>query len=404
MKPRVLILVPTMLVGGTEMHTLAVAKSLAEAGYEASVCAYYESDPVMVRQFKEANVPVRLLGLRRGRGRNVRRMPRLAAALARLIWREQPDFVHVQYMAPGLVPVLVARMLSRAKLIVTVHVPGHHYGSRLWLPRSVVARLADAFLCVSQAAERSFFGTSAVFDEQLLRRGRKHFAIPNAVDLEEADRPVSKEELAELCSKLGIAGCAVVGMVSRLSPEKGPQDLIAAAPRIFQEIPEARLLIVGDGASRSDLQRQAASLGIAGRIIWAGRLPKQDVYRHLKLMDVVVAPSHFEGFGLATAEAMAMSKPVVASDIDGLREVVVQNQTGLLTPVEDSPALASAVIELLRSPQLRSRFGQAGRERVELEFSLDVFANRHVRLYAALAGAAPVSAMGYTGKKAGCAL
>jgi len=387
---RVLILVPCLLVGGTEMQTLALARALLGGGYHVTVCAYYEYDRNMVEAFERSGVRVLLLGLPRNvKGHNLGRMPKLAWALSRIIHQERPELVHVQYMAPGLLPLLTARMLGVPHILATVHTPGSVYGKRVWFIRNVVARLCDAFICVSETAEASFFGDSAIFAEQLLANGRKHFAIPNAVDLTQTDTLISHADIAELRRSLGLDGHVVVGMVSRLSREKGPQYLLEAMVSVVRQVPTAKLLMVGDGADRDSLGQQARRLGITEQIVWVGRLLRDEAMRRMAVMDIVAVPSEFEGFGLTAAEAMALGKPVVASDVAGLREVVEDKATGFLVPVGDVSALATAITRLLQDAAMRQCLGKAGRRRVEERFSMPVFADRYLRLYRSLLEAKP---------------
>jgi len=143
-------------------------------------------------------------------------------------------------------------------------------------------------------------------------------------------------------------------------------------------------LMVGDGAERETLVAQAQQLGINEQIVWAGRLPPETALRYMAAMDVVAVPSEFEGFGLTAAQAMALGKPVVASDVAGLREVVQDQVTGLRVPVGNVAALASAIAGLLGDIAQCRRLGQAGRRRVEERFSTSVFADRYLRLYRSL--------------------
>ena len=365
------------------MHTLLLARALVGGGHRVVVCAYYEHNPIMVGMIESTGAEVRLLNLKRhGALQNLGRMPALAIALGKVIREVRPNFVHVQYMAPGVVPVVVARLMGVPRVLATVHVPARHY-RRVWMPRSV-ARLCDAFLCVSQTAERSFFGDSALFDEPLLRRGRKHFAIPNCVDLEQVDAIEQGGPFDALRQSLGLEGKKIVGMVSRLSPEKGPQYLIEAFAAVARRVSDAALLIVGDGTMRPELERRARELSIGNRIVWAGRVPQAEAFRHLAIMDVVVAPSMWEGFGLSAAEAMAFGKPVVVSDVDGLSEVVADGETGLLVPPGNADALAEGIVTLLDDESMRDRMGRAGRARVGRQFSFRAFSEAHSQLYTAL--------------------
>ncbi len=180
----------------------------------------------------------------------------------------------------------------------------------------------------------------------------------------------------------------MIGIVGRLDRFKGHDVLLEAVATVRRDVPDVVLLCVGDGALREQLHADAFRLGLKGHVVWAGRMSQADVYRHVLSMDVVAMPSRpgLEGFGLAAAEAMALGKPVVVSDVDGLSEVAGRDGAALLVPPEDPGALAAALRHLLASPDERHAVGQAARHRVERLFSPGVFADRHVSLYRSLCG------------------
>lgn len=378
---RVLIGLPCLLRGGTEMHTLALARSLAECGFSVVVCVYYEHEPNMVQAAETAGARVRLFGLTRPAGRrNVLGLPRLARALGRVIRDERPDYVHIQYMAPGLVPLMVAKLLRVPRVFATVHVPASVYGRRVRTVR-MAARLCDAFVCVSETAERSFFGTSALLDRSVLADGRRHFTIHNAVDLEKIDELLDAGRLRARREELGLSGCRVIGINGRLSPEKGQRWLWDAMALVVERFPSARLLVVGDGAEREALVARAEALGIAPHIVWLGSLSHEESLFAYGLMDIVAVPSLWEGFGLSAAEAMAAAKPVVASDVDGLREVVDDGVSGLRVPCGDARRMAEAILRLLSNPADAVALGRRAREGVESRFSSRCFTERVRLLY-----------------------
>jgi glycosyltransferase involved in cell wall biosynthesis len=359
---------------------------LVDGGYEVTVCVYFEYDPGMVEAIRCTGAAVKLLGLRRsGKRWDLPAMWHLARAFAAVVGEVHPYFVHVQYMTPGVVPLLTARLLGVPRVLATIHVPASEYGRRRWWPRILADRLCDAFLCVSRCVEESFFGNSTLFEPSSLCRGKKHFTIWNCVDLEEVDRLQARSSAGELRESLGLAGCKVIGMVSRLSPEKGAHHLLAAMAELVAVMPAVKLLIVGDGPQRESLHHQAVELGIERHIVWTGMLLRTEALLHMDLADVVVMPSQWEeGFGLTAIEAMAFGKPVVASNTGGLREVLTDGQDGILTPVGNSRELANAIITILTDATACGRMGRAARQNVEERFSLERFAERHRQLYGAL--------------------
>jgi glycosyltransferase involved in cell wall biosynthesis len=393
---KVMICIPCLLVGGTEVHTIHLARALISGGYRVFVCVYYEYDAAMVRTVEATGAEVNLWRLDRSdASTHVIRTVRLFRTLWLRIRQLKPDFVHVQYMTPGLAPLIVAKLLGVPHVLATIHVTSNHY-KRPWVPREIGRRLCDVMLCVSQVAEQSFFGNSALLDEAPCIRGPRHFTIPNCVDLAAVDSIIAEGEQSAIASRLNPQRAPLVGIVGRLNWHKGHELLLRALVVVHQHHPLAQLICVGDGPERGPLESLASSLKLSNRVIFTGRMPQADVFRHISLMDVVAMPSRpgLEGFGLAAAEAMAMSKPLVASDVDGLAEVVGREDEGVLVPPENVPALADAIVQLLSNPQRRRTLGAGGRRRVERQFATQQFSDMHLALYASLAGSARAALRG----------
>jgi glycosyltransferase involved in cell wall biosynthesis len=211
------------------------------------------------------------------------------------------------------------------------------------------------------------------------RGGASFTVIPNGVDLARFDLPAGASALRR---EYGIPGRApLLGVVARLEPEKGHRYLIEAMPAILRSAPETWLVIVGEGSLDGSLRELAASLpGLAARrIVFTGR--REDVAAITAEIDVAVLPSLREAQGISILEAMARRKPVVASAVGGIPEVLTNGLDGLLVPPADPLALAEACIRLACSPSLRSRMGEAGRATVEARFSLDAMVRRIEAIY-----------------------
>ncbi len=161
---------------------------------------------------------------------------------------------------------------------------------------------------------------------------------------------------------------AVVGTVSSLTPHKGHEYLIQAASLVLDTLPPVKFLIVGDGPLRKRLEEQAKELNIHSSVIFTGK--RKDIPEILSLLDVFVLPSHTrEGLGIAIIEAMAAERPVVATDIGGIPEVVDDGETGVLVPPEDTEALSKAIITLLQDPPRAKTMGEKGRTRIKEMFT-----------------------------------
>ncbi len=172
--------------------------------------------------------------------------------------------------------------------------------------------------------------------------------------LDEFARPRTAADVAEAKAALGLDGSMIaVGTVTRLMPSKGNEYLVAAVPEIVQAHPSARVLIVGEGELRADLEAQARALGLGQRLVFAGF--KRDVAEVLTALDIVVFPSLWEGTPLTAFEALAAGKPIVATDADGLLDILTDRHDSLVVPKRNAAALARGVNELIDRPDLAER-------------------------------------------------
>jgi len=241
-------------------------------------------------------------------------------------------------------------------------------------------RFMDRVVCVSAGqAERVRRAGVPVERVRMIRNGARLDAF---TDLDPAGRDLLR----------GLAGGdgPVVLAAGRLSPEKGFQVLVEAAPTILAAVASARLVVFGDGPLRGPLERRVTALGLADRI----RLPgfREDLDRLLPWADVVVLPSLTEGLPNVALEAAAAGVPVVATAVGGTPEVVLSGRTGFLVPAGDPNALAVRVAELLGNEGLARAFGAFGRQWVEEHFSFAAQARAYNRLFAELVPASEASA------------
>jgi glycosyltransferase involved in cell wall biosynthesis len=200
--------------------------------------------------------------------------------------------------------------------------------------------------------------------------GKRVIVVPYGVDLTRfCPRP--REERTPV----------VIGAVSRLSPEKGFEHLLRAVAMLRDRGVDATLVLAGGGPSRAALERLASQLSITPRVRFLGDLAHEDVPAALQRMDIFAMPSTWEGFGVSAVEASAMQLPVVASNIHGIPDVVVDGETGLLVPPRDPAALANALERLAGNPELRRRMGAAGRAFVAAHYRWEDNAAQMAALY-----------------------
>lgn len=209
-------------------------------------------------------------------------------------------------------------------------------------------------------------------------------AIPTGIDLE---RYIADPVLPDLKRELGLpADSVLIGTVAILRRKKGHAELLEAVPSILAAHPNAHFVFAGDGPQKANLEARIAALGLNGKVHLLGL--RRDVVNVLRSLDLFVLPTHQEALGTALIEAAAMGLPAIASAVDGVPEVLADQETGLLVPAQDSAALAAAINRLLGDADLRARLAANARQRVVERFSRDVMAQNMVALYQHLLAAA----------------
>jgi glycosyltransferase involved in cell wall biosynthesis len=187
-------------------------------------------------------------------------------------------------------------------------------------------------------------------------------------------------ERAEFRAELGLpADAALIAVVGRIEDQKGVDLLVRAVPAVIGEVPRAHVLVVGDGTRRAEAEALADALGVADRVHFTGW--RHDLAHVLRAVDVLALPSRWEAFGIVNLEAMAAAKPVVGFAVEGIPEVVVHGETGLLSPPGAVEDLARDLVRVLSDPDLAARLGAAGRRRFLEQFTPERMVQAHVELY-----------------------
>ena len=177
-------------------------------------------------------------------------------------------------------------------------------------------------------------------------------------------------------------GAPVVGNVAALAPHKGQRYLVDAAAEVVRHVPDARFVIAGEGELEPALRRRIAALGLEKHVVLAGFRP--DIIPLHKGFDLFVMSSTTEGLGTSALDAMACGKAVIATRAGGLAEVVEDGETGLLVPTRDPSALAGAIVRVLRDPELRRRYGEAGLTRAQNAFDVERMVAETLQVYESL--------------------
>jgi glycosyltransferase involved in cell wall biosynthesis len=185
----------------------------------------------------------------------------------------------------------------------------------------------------------------------------------------------------------------IVGNVAALVPHKGQRHLVEAAALVLREVPDARFVILGEGELREQLERQVRDHHLEKHVVLPGF--RHDVIGCIKGFDVFVMSSVSEGLGTSLLDAMACSKPIVATRVGGIPEVVEDEVTGQLVAPRDHRAMAAAIVKQLRSPDLRRRMAEAGLRRVREQFTVDRMVAETAAVYERVVGTARAAGSGH---------
>jgi len=346
--------------GGGQQQALGLALALAARGDETAFIVQRGS--ALAGRLRATYLMWEETELRGLRGMGA------ALRLARRLRELGPQIVHIHDSASHAAAGLAARLAGGPKVVVTRRTDFPMRGG--WVGRAKYELWCDRLICISEAVHRRCV-EAGLSKERLA-------VIPDFVDCRHfapgAGPPIEREERPTIAA------------VGRLAREKGHRVLLRAMRRVVQEVPQARLVISGEGGEEALLRRQTEAAGLSSSVQFAGFVP--DVRAVLSGADVFVMPSLSEGLGGAVLEAMAMGKPTVVSEAGGLPESVVHGETGLVVPAGDAEALAAGVTELLKDRERAREMGRAGRERALAMFDRSRVVERVLALYEEILGGA----------------
>ena len=351
--PTILICIPCLLTGGTEIQTLNLVRALVSGGYRVVTVCYYEYAEGMVAQYRAAGSEVELLSPDGKRCHGWRQVGHLYRGLRRCVRKYRPAVAHVQYMAPGALPCILLKWLGVPRIFATAHTDARIYRS-LRLVHFIQRHVVDVFTCITERAEKEFFGSSQLYHEGMMLPRHAHVSIYNALPEHIELRETPRKELPDT---------PTIGVVSRLEEIKGMDLVIPAFAQLLTQCPQARLLIVGDGSLRGRMEEQPRDFGVGEHIEWAGRQEQTALQGFYDCIDLFWMPSRSEGFGLSALEAMARGCPVVASDVGGLPELLAEGKAGALISSGDIKALAQVSHHILNAPQQWQRLSRAALNR-----------------------------------------
>lgn len=368
---RVVEILATSSSGGAQEHLWSLLGRMDRSRYDVSVVTLSEGSAV--RRMRALGVPVHVV-TETDDGAALR-------AVVEILAERPPQVIHNHMYRAEVIGTRAAlalgeRGLARPFVVGTVHSSRFRSTDDRALLRALTPAM-DRLIAVSRAIVA-----------KLRAEGRDSVPIEliyNGVDLSRYDE---QEACCTLPEEYGFQpDTPLVGVVARLEPEKGHQTLLQAWPLVLERVPKARLLVVGEGSQAEALESQARSLGLLGeecsgdrcvgtrrarpgaKVVFAGR--REDVPAVTAALDVAVLPSYREAQGMVILEAMALSRPVVATDVGGIPEMIEDGRTGLLVPPRDARALADSISRLLLDHPLADTLGRAGHDLVHDRFCIE---------------------------------
>ena len=302
--------------------------------------------------------------------------------LEEILREQKPDIVHTHSGKAG---ILGRRAAKRAGVpIIIHHIHGPSFGPFQGALANFIfttaekhaAKVTDHFFCTAEAMTKLYLAAGIGQPEMFTR-------IFSGFNLEPFLHATNDTALRH---KLGLAeNHFIIGKIGRLFKLKGHADLLTAFVKVLRQVPHARLLFVGDGALRGDLENRVRALGLTGKVIFTGLVPPNDVARYAGIMDCLAHLSYREALSRALPQALAAGKPVVAYNFDGASEICQENKTGFIIRTGDTGAAADKLVKLAINPALRGELGRAGRAFVKEYFSVEKMVDNQYKVYKKLA-------------------
>jgi glycosyltransferase involved in cell wall biosynthesis len=369
---RVLHLISSTNIGGSPKHTLILCQELEKLGCYTLIVS--PPNGSFASEIKHSGIhwePVNLSSVLRAS---------LYQELRKIIADHQINLIHTHELKADFIGMRLAQKTG-LPLLTTIHnminkgpLPGWKKVIYIRLTRFLANR-QDKIIAVSEAVRKNTIESLKIPADKVItiRNGTKIYDLYQTVDT------------IAVRQKLGLNPLApVIACISRLIPEqKGHRYLLLAAEKVIQQKPESQFLIVGDGTIRNNLEQLADHLGIKPNIIFVGW--QNNIFEILSSIDICVVPSLWDPLPRIVLEAMAAEKPVVASNVDGIPEAVIDGKTGILVPPADETKLAEAILVLLNNPATGKQMGVAGRNRAIAEFSSERHAQEVLKVYQTVA-------------------
>lgn len=361
-----------MDLGGAEKLTRMTVEGLPSPEFSSSVCCLKAGGHYAEQLRDRGHEVEELLGVPKDAFNSIGLGVKVLWRLWRYLRRTRPDILHTHLFLTSCIGRLVAPLVGIRHVVVTIH-RVEYPGIQKWIERAL-SPLTTLYVTDSIAAGHMLVQRLGVPETKLR-------VIYNGIDTEEFRAPPDRSQAR---NSLGLdADEFVIGVIAHLYREKGHAFLLDAVARAKPSLPRFKLIVVGDGYLRHDLEQQASFLGLGENVTFLGQ--RSDLALLLAAMDVFVLPSSWEGFGIVLAEAMYMRVPVITTrNGGGCAEVVEAGDGGLLVDFGDIAALSGALKLLASAPPERKSMGDRGHARVTRMFTAEAMIARYAEMYRTL--------------------
>jgi len=362
---KVLLLLYGVEAAGAEKVALSIAKNIDKGKFKPVVCALRGGR--LLNEFLALNIPVYILGKKRGVDFSI------IWKLLRILKTEEIKIIHSHNFSPNFWGRVVGRIARTPVLIITEHTIATAKTRLSKIIDFILSKITDKIIAVSNRVRDSHIKEEKIDHEKLI-------TIYNGIESWNYDNKILGIYKKQFLKELGISSeNYLITTIGRLEAPKGHENLLKAIPMVLKAYPKVCFLMVGDGRLKPELETLAERLSVKENVFFVGY--RTDVRNILAISDLCIIPSIREGFSITLLEAMSVGKPIVATDVGGNSEAIIDGESGIIVQPGDPNALANGIITVHKNKILGEEMGIKARKRFEEFFTIQKMIDETEKLY-----------------------